>query len=505
MINNIVIDLTKDEENDLSNLNTEYEPIIFVKREEGDNIILTDEDDASLELVKTYKGRGDTNDAKVIIDDLVLLVNELKKGEIDPMFKSWSYWIKALDMLRKQENIIIVTYQKESGNKRDIAGFSLGYINHYKLCCNHSYIFEALFTYVIPKRRAEGIARKLNEDCETEFLKEVVSFMDNAAINADSVTVQMKLKSLKKAIPFWESFLSTGNSVFKDDISLDNLHVFKLYTMNHERYLEIKETINNGFINFFLDIGFTSPLYYDQTIGDTCNQHLPEFAIFNDRPDILDWLLLQGLVKEVDLEYRRYFKEQPLIYIAAKKDAVKCVRYLFDKFGKSQFDQSNADGKTPLFIYSYYKNNVDMLFWMIKNSDPARVFSCCHIYDDLNYEGCLKYINRKTKHKNLLSMALREVTTDELTEMERKMLTWLIRTLPGIMIEHKKGYYFQYDDDDVNDDDFDNTVKEAMVVNRQEYFKQLIEMDHQKLVQKIMDNDKIFDLVCTELKENDAR
>ena len=49
------------------------------------------------------------------------------------------------------------------------------------------------------------------------------------------------------------------------------------------------------------------------------------------------------------------------------------------------------------------------------------------------------------------------------------------------------------------DDDIDDIVKEAMKLNRQEYFKQLSQMDHRRLVKLIMDDDKIFDLICVKL------
>jgi hypothetical protein len=57
----------------------------------------------------------------------------------------------------------------------------------------------------------------------------------------------------------------------------------------------------------------------------------------------------------------------------------------------------------------------------------------------------------------------------------------------------------EYNRESFDDDDIDDIVREAMKLNRQEYFKQLSQLDHRRLVSMIMEDDKIFDLICVKL------
>jgi len=57
----------------------------------------------------------------------------------------------------------------------------------------------------------------------------------------------------------------------------------------------------------------------------------------------------------------------------------------------------------------------------------------------------------------------------------------------------------EYNRESFDDGDIDDIVREAMKLNRQEYFKQLSQLDHRRLVSMIMEDDKMFDLICVKL------
>ena len=61
--------------------------------------------------------------------------------------------------------------------------------------------------------------------------------------------------------------------------------------------------------------------------------------------------------------------------------------------------------------------------------------------------------------------------------------------------------YNSYEDDEIND--IDNIINESLKVNRHEYFKKLIQMDHRKLVDMIMQDSSLFDIVCIKLDVED--
>jgi hypothetical protein len=61
--------------------------------------------------------------------------------------------------------------------------------------------------------------------------------------------------------------------------------------------------------------------------------------------------------------------------------------------------------------------------------------------------------------------------------------------------------YNSFEDDWSND--IDNIVNKSLKVNRHEYFKKLIQMDHRKLVNMIMQDSSLFDTVCLKLDSED--